>query len=82
MVIYMEAKELLRKIGVINEIKEIITFEMLYENAVEKSYKIVTELGEISFRIIQLTDAKVSQLDYFNTAYRFNRNVNLMHPFN
>ena len=78
-----KAKELLKKIGVTNDIKEIKEFELIYENAIEKSYKIVTEIGEIDFRIIDLKNLnkKVSKLDYFDIAYTFNRNVNLPADF-
>lgn len=76
-----EARELLKKIGVTNEIEEIKEFCLVYEDKAVKSYRIVTELGEIDFRIIQLKDHKVSKLDFFNTGYKFNRNVNLLAYF-
>lgn len=74
----MEARELLKKIGVIKEIKECT---LNYQNKIEESWKIVTELGEIDFTITQLKERKVSKLDYFNNAYKFNRNVNLVADF-
>lgn len=77
----MNAIELLRKIGVVNEIQEVKLFEVTYENALEESYKIVTELGEIDFRIIKLKNGPVSKLDYWNPDYKFNRSVHTLEDF-
>ena len=77
-----KAINLLKKIGVKNEVKEIKDFKLIYENKVEKSFSIVTEYGEVVFRIVNLEGGQFSKLDYFNTKYEFNRNVNLYFPFN
>lgn len=76
-----EVIELLKKIGVVNEIKEVMGAQIVYENKVSKSYEIVTEYGGINFRVMQLEDGVYSKLDYFNNDYKFNRNVNLLHVF-
>lgn len=77
----MNARTLLEKIGVTNEIKEIKEASLIYKNAVEESYQVVTELGEIDFRIIKLADKTVSKIEYNDTRYTFNRSVNLMVDF-
>lgn len=74
----LNAEELLKGIGVVNEVEKIIEVGVIYTNAVETSYKIVTEYGEIDFRLIKLKDGIYSKLDYFNPAYEFNRNVNMI----
>lgn len=76
-----KALEFLKRIGVKNEIKEIKSFCVIYENKCCKSYSIITDIGEIMFRVLQLEDGTYSKLDYFNTAYQFDRNVNLMCKF-
>lgn len=70
-------EEMLKRIGCTNY-SEIKTCRLIYKNACEKSYEIVTDLGEVDFRIIELHDGKYSKLDYFNTDYKFDRNVNLL----
>ena len=76
-----KAIELLKAIGVTNEICEVKEATLAYESAVEKSWCIVTELGEIDFRIIRLSEKTVSKIDYCDTRYKFNRNVNLMSEY-
>lgn len=69
--------EMLKRIGCTNY-SEIKSCELIYKNACEKSYCIVTDLGEVDFRIIELRDGKYSKLDYHDTRYKFDRNVNLL----
>lgn len=79
-----EAREVLKKIGVTNEIQEIKDFQKYdyHGTGIETTYTIITEIGEIDFRVIKLSSGKVvSTLDYFDTRYEFNRNVNTLALF-
>lgn len=76
-----KAFDLLKRIGVKNDVKEIKDFKLVYENKIVQSYSIITEIGEVCFRILQLDGGTFSKLDYFSTAYQFDRNVNIMCKF-
>lgn len=72
------AEEFLKAIKCTSEPKEIRSFEFYYKKHCEISYNLVTELGEIVAKIMRLPEHDVSKLDYFNSEYKFDRNVNLL----
>lgn len=76
----MTGRELLKLIKCNNQIANIKSCELISSNKTEDCYKLVTELGELDCRIIRLKDGTVSKLDYFDTRYTFDRNVNLQEP--
>lgn len=74
------AEVMLKRIGCTN-FKEIISCTMIYKNIAEKSYEIKTDVGEVDFRIIELSDGKFSKIDYKSDEMKFNRNVNLLEAY-
>ena len=69
-------KELLRKIGVVNDVHTVHVYAHDNVSRIEEHYNIVTEFGEIDFNILEVRRGKkVSQINHCDPRYNFNRNI-------